>query len=117
MKKRALAMLLAGTMCLSLAACGNDNNAAAPNEGGDNNASGSKEYKIALLMSHQTNAFTTAVSQGAKDKGAELGVTVEVFDGGQDQAKQASQMEQCITQGYDGILVEPISVDGIAPSV
>ncbi len=128
MKKRILAMLLAGVTCLSLAACGGgsdaDSGADAGNQdssnadaGNQDSAEGGKSYKIALLMSHQTNAFTTAVGQGAAAKAEELGVTVDVFDGKQDQANQASQMEQCITQGYDGILVEPISVDGIAPSV
>lgn len=117
MKNRILAGLLCGAMCVSLSACGsgagNGDSAANQQDG----AADGKTYKIALLMSHQTNAFTKAVSEGAIAKGAELGVSVEVFDGAQDQAKQASQMEQCITQGYDGILVEPISVDGIAPSV
>ncbi|MDO4270735.1 MAG: sugar ABC transporter substrate-binding protein [Eubacteriales bacterium] len=119
MKKRVLALLLTGAMCLSLAAC-SDNSGGGADTGDSGAGSGgadAKNYRIALLMSHQTNAFTTAVSEGAKEKSEELGVTVDVFDGAQDQAKQASQMEQCITQGYDGILVEPISVDGIAPSV
>jgi len=30
-------------------------------------------YKLALLMSHQTNAFTTAVSAGAVEMGEQLG--------------------------------------------
>ncbi|MBS5702526.1 MAG: sugar ABC transporter substrate-binding protein [Butyricicoccus pullicaecorum] len=114
MKKRLLAMLMAGAMTLTMTACGGPKTD--EGEGGSAQAGG-KTYKIALLMSHQTNAFTTAVSEGAKAKGEELGVQVDVFDGKQDQAQQASQVEQCISQGYDGILVEPISVDGIVPSV
>jgi len=131
MKKRILAMLLASLMCLSLAACGGgdstadngsandtpaDTGADAPAEG-DGGSEGGASYKIALLMSHQTNAFTNAVSAGARAKGEELGVEVEVFDGSQDQATQNSQLEQCLNQGYNGILVEPVTVDGIAPAV
>ena len=120
MKKRILAMLLASLMCLSLAACANDTpadtGADAPAEG-DGGSEGGASYKIALLMSHQTNAFTNAVSAGARAKGEELGVEVEVFDGNQDQATQNSQLEQCLNQGYNGILVEPVTVDGIAPAV
>ncbi len=130
MKKRILAMLLASLMCLSLAACGGDSaadngsandtpadtGADAPAEG-DGGSEGGASYKIALLMSHQTNAFTNAVSAGARAKGEELGVEVEVFDGNQDQATQNSQLEQCLNQGYNGILVEPVTVDGIAPAV
>ena len=99
MKKRLLAMLMAGAMTLTMTACGGPKT----DEGGSAQAGG-KTYKIALLMSHQTNAFTTAVSEGAKAKGEELGVQVDVFDGKQDQAQQASQVEQCISQGYDGIV-------------
>ena len=93
MKKRLLAMLMAGAMTLTMTACGGPK--ADEGEGGSAQAGG-KTYKIALLMSHQTNAFTTAVSEGAKAKGEELGVQVDVFDGKQDQAQQASQVEQCI---------------------
>lgn len=120
MKKRLLALLMASAMAVSMAACGSAGNQGTQGENetaGESSTQGEKEYKIALLMSHQTNAFTTAVSEGAVAQGEALGVTVDVFDGKQDQATQASQMEQCISQGYDGILVEPISVDGIAPSV
>ena len=118
MKKKLLATALAAVMALSLAACGNSNApASTPASSSGSAEGGATNYKIALCMSHQTNAFTTAVSQGAKDKAAELGVTVDVFDGKQDQATQASQIEQCINSGYDGILVEPVSVDGIVPAV
>lgn len=118
-KKRLLALLMAGAMALTMTACsGGDTqepeDTQSAEKTGDTDAA---NYKVALLMSHQTNAFTTAVSEGAKSASTELGVTIDVFDGKQDQATQASQIEQCIAQGYDGILVEPISVDGIAPSV
>ena len=118
MKKKLLAAVLAAMMVFSLAACGS--NGSSPSTSGSASASGSgskTSYKIALCMSHQTNAFTIAVAKGAQSKAAELGVTVDVFDGKQDQATQASQIEQCINSGYDGILVEPVSVDGIVPAV
>lgn len=119
MKKRLLALLMASAMTVSMAACngGNDQSTEGDGETGAATTQSENNYKIALLMSHQTNAFTTAVSEGAVTQGEELGITVDVFDGKQDQATQASQIEQCISQGYDGILVEPISVDGVAPSV
>ncbi len=119
MKKKLFAMLLAAMMVLSLAACGGNTETPANNDqpadnGGETEKTG---YKIALCMSHQTNAFTIAVGKGAQEKAAELGVTLDIFDGKQDQATQTSQIEQCISSGYDGILVEPISVDGIVPAV
>ena len=128
MKKRLLALFLAGMLALTLTACGGDKggNDAPPadNTGSTDTGSAGTEnkdtkegYKIALCMSHQTNAFTIAVGKGAQEKAAELGVTLDILDGKQDQATQTSQIEQCISSGYDGILVEPVSVDGIVPAV
>lgn len=129
--RKILAALLLAAMVLSLAACGGSGgsttgggdadaqqseDAQAPEEGGGESTEG-PGYRIALCMSHQTNAFTIAVGNGARAAADELGVTVDVFDGKQDQATQTSQIEQCIAQGYDGILVEPVSVDGIVPAV
>ncbi|MGE4549439.1 MAG: sugar ABC transporter substrate-binding protein [Intestinibacillus sp.] len=126
MKKRLLSMLLLGAMAMSLTACGGDksgdtaktDDGTQPSGTSDSAAGDSqKNYKIALCMSHQTNEFPTAVGKGAKAKAEELGVTVEVFDGKQDQQTQINQIETAINQGYDGILVEPISADGIVPAV
>lgn len=119
MKKKLFAMLLAAMMVLSLAACGGNTETPANNDQPADNGGETEQtsYKIALCMSHQTNAFTIAVGKGAQEKAAELGVTLDIFDGKQDQATQTSQIEQCISSGYDGILVEPISVDGIVPAV
>lgn len=114
MRKKILAMLLAFMMCLSLAACGSSD---AAEENAASGAANNRPYRIALLMSHQANTFTHAVADGAKKKGRELGVEVEVFDGSNDQATQNAQLEQCLSQGYDGILVEPVAVDGVAPAV
>lgn len=115
MKRKLIAMLMAGVTAVTLTACGGSGETST--EGSAANAEGGKNYKIAVLMSHQTNAFTTAVSSGAKDKGTELGVTVDILDGKQDPNTQASQIETCIAQGYDAVLVEPISADAIVPAV
>jgi ribose transport system substrate-binding protein/inositol transport system substrate-binding protein len=73
--------------------------------------------KFGLFMSHMTNAFTIEMSDAVKAKAAELGVEVTVYDGGQDAAKQASQVETAVTQGIDGIIIEPASVDGLVPAI
>ncbi|MDU0349808.1 sugar ABC transporter substrate-binding protein [Actinomyces sp. MRS3W] len=73
--------------------------------------------RIALVMSHMTNSFTTTVAGAAVAEGKELGVQVTVFDGNSDAATQISQIESAVAQGYDGILVEPVSKEGIAPGL
>jgi len=70
-----------------------------------------------LFMSHMTNAFTIEMSDAVKAKAAELGVELTVYDGGQDAAKQAGQIETAVTQGIDGIVIEPVSVDGLVPAI
>ena len=73
--------------------------------------------KYALVISHMTNAFVTTFAENAQAKAKELGVELTIFDGNKDSATQISQIESAITQGYAGIMVEPVSVDGIKPAV
>ncbi|WP_103064316.1 sugar ABC transporter substrate-binding protein [Actinomyces qiguomingii] len=73
--------------------------------------------RIALVMSHMTNSFTTTVANAAVAEGRELGLEVTVFDGNSDAATQISQIESAVAQAYDGILVEPVSKEGIAPGL
>ncbi|MCG8483279.1 MAG: sugar ABC transporter substrate-binding protein [Clostridia bacterium] len=111
MKKKILSVILAMLMLTALlAGCGGntDEGSAEPQE---------ETQKYALLMSHMTNAFTMELSGAVKDKADELGVSLTVFDGENDAAKQISQAESAISQGYDAIIIEAISVDGIKPAV
>ena len=113
MKKRLLAMLLTGAMTLSLAACGGTSTGS--DAGTDSGAdSGSDSYKIALIQQHQTNAFQIAVSEAAEAKADELGVDLTILSADQDAATQISQIEQCVSEGYDAILFEPVDPDGLA---
>jgi ribose transport system substrate-binding protein/inositol transport system substrate-binding protein len=76
-----------------------------------------KAKKYGLFMSHMTNAFTIEMSDAVKAKAAELGVELTVYDGGQDAAKQVGQLETAVTQGITGVIIEPVSVDGIVPAI
>jgi ribose transport system substrate-binding protein/inositol transport system substrate-binding protein len=81
---------------------------------------GAKETKAAkygLFMSHMTNAFTIEMSDAVKSKATELGLDLTVYDGGQDPAKQVSQVETAVTQGISCIVIEPASVDGLVPAI
>ncbi len=73
--------------------------------------------KYGLFMSHMTNAFTIELSDAVKAKAKELGVELTVYDGGQDAAKQVGQLETAVTQGISGVIIEPVSVDGIVPAI
>ncbi|NDL68696.1 sugar ABC transporter substrate-binding protein [Clostridiales bacterium F-3ap] len=113
-----LAVLLALTLVLS-AGCGNatEQPADSVGNGAESREADLSDQRYALLMSHMTNAFTMEMSGAVKAKADELGVQLTIFDGEHDVAKQISQAETAITQGYAGIMVEPVSVDGIKPAV
>lgn len=80
-------------------------------------APATKTKKYGLFMSHMTNAFTIEMSDAVKAKAAELGVELTVYDGGQDAAKQVGQLETAVTQGISGVIIEPVSVDGLVPAI
>ena len=112
-KKKFLAMLLTAAMALSvLAGCGSKETTtpAAPSESGE--AEGAP-YKIALIQQHQTNAFQIAVTEAAEAKAAELGVELTILSADQDAATQITQIEQCVSEGFNAILFEPVDPDGL----
>ena len=111
-KKRFLAMLMAGAMTLGITACstetGSTTDPSASEEGGEGGA-----YKIALIAQHQTNAFQIAIAEAAEAKAEELGVDLTILSADQDAVTQISQIEQCVSEGYDAILFEPVDQDGL----
>ena len=112
MKKRTLAMILTGAMALGmLAGCsgGNSGNDSSADSGSSNGSKG----KIGVFIAQNGNEFTMTVGNSAKEKGESLGYEVSVFDGKADQDTQVGQIENCITQGYAGLIVEPVSNDGL----
>ena len=110
-KKKFLAMLLTAVMALSvLAGCGSKSTPAPAEE---SKPAESGTYKIALIQQHQTNAFQIAVTEGAQAKAAELGVELTILSADQDAATQISQIEQCVSEGYNAILFEPVDPDGL----
>ena len=113
--KKFFAILLTLAMALSLAACGAKEEAPAekPAETPVEAPAEEGAYKVALIQQHQTNAFQIAVTEGAEAKAAELGVELNILSADQDAAKQISQIEQCVAEGYNAILFEPVDPDGL----
>ena len=110
-KNKFLALLLTCAMVLTvLAGCGSKDT---PTPAEESKPAESSTYKIALIQQHQTNAFQIAVTEGAQAKAAELGVELTILSADQDAATQISQIEQCVSEGYNAILFEPVDPDGL----
>lgn len=103
--------MLAGCSTEKTSSDGNANTQSAAEE--KTADSSGKKWKIAMCQQHQTNAFQISITEAAEAKAAELGVDLTIFDANQDAATQISQIEQCVSQGYDAILFEPVDPDGL----
>lgn len=112
-KKRVLAMLMAGAMALTMTACGSKPTDEGNTASGSDDAAAGGAHKIALIAQHQTNAFQIAIAEAAEAKAKELGVELTVLSADQDAATQISQIEQCVSEGYEAILFEPVDPDGL----
>jgi len=86
-------------------------------EGEEDGGQAEAPAKFALFMTHMSNAFTIELSDAVKAQADELGVELTINDAAQDVNKQISQIETAVNQGVDGIIIEPVSVDGILPGV
>ena len=117
--KKFFAILLTLAMVLSLAACGAKEEAPAekpaetPAETPVEAPAEDGAYKVARIQQHQTNAFQIAVTEGAQAKADELGVELTILSADQDAATQISQIEQCVSEGFDAILFVPVDPDGL----
>ncbi|MFV0527837.1 MAG: sugar ABC transporter substrate-binding protein [Lachnospiraceae bacterium] len=113
MKKKMLCVVVAAIMMLMVTACGSSSGSS------DSSSSGSdtSDQTIALFMTHMSNEFTVTLSDAVEAEVNELGYKYSVYDAEQDAATQSDQIEQAITLGVEGIIIEPVSVDGIVPAV
>lgn len=132
MRKKILAMFMVSVMAVSVTAgCANSGsgNTSSQESGSEQESkeegAGSAESeapkdtggagkKFAVFIAQNSNEITMGIGEGAKSYGESIGAEVEVFDAQYNQDTQVSQMETCITQGYDALIVEPVSAEGIA---
>ena len=118
--KKLLAVLLAGTMILSLAACGKSSTgetkapAADTGETGDeapqteaDDASAGSKGKILFLQTHNNNSFMAYMGEVFVETAKNYGFEVDHLTAGSDEAVQLSQIEQGIaSEQYVGIVCD-----------
>lgn len=116
MKKKVLSVLLCAAMVASLAVgCGiadKDAKKASSSEGDS-----SDKIKIGITLYSLKNEFTVRLANAAEAKAEELGVELVVYDGNYDPSTQISQVETMISDGCDGIILNPQDAEACAPCV
>ncbi len=129
MIKKVLALILALTLLIAAVGCTTTPPIAAENpevtkapaapEAPAAPAEQDDEIKVAVILKSLTNPFWMMAKKAAEDKGAELGVTVQVFSTTDetDFNTQASQVEDAVTSGFDVICLVPSDGKALVPAV
>lgn len=124
--KSALAALAAGAMVFTLTAC--QQSGSAPQKTVDTGkvgeATGDKPapfdkdgLKIAIVQQSGQGDYFQQFLNGVKQQSKALGADVAVYDAQGDNAKQATQLDQAIASGVDGIIVRHGFPDTLCPGV
>jgi len=77
----------------------------------------SDKLKIGITLYSLKNEFTVRIANAAQAKAEELGAELVVYDGDYDPATQISQVETMISDGVDGIILNPQDADACSPCV
>ena len=109
MRKRMVALLLAIVMALALAACGSSSSVS-----NDSDTNRSVKAVFCSAMNNESQAFAYKMFQAHM---AEYGMQVDVLDDQGDAAKQADNVAQAVSQGYQWIIVNPADAAGIVTSL
>ena len=118
MKKRVLAVLLAGVMTLGLAACGGSGS----DSKADSKDSGSSDgdINIAVLLKPESNEYWASMKAGIEDWAKDQdGVSVDVYcaESEDNIQGQLEQMENIISKDYDAICAAPLSASNLVEGV
>lgn len=115
MKKRLLAMLLAGAMCASLAACGGNTTGGGTEE--PNGESGSEGYSIDVILKTTASEYWSYVEAGAKAyMNDNPDVTVAVKGASSETAydEQQNMIETDLNSGaYDAFVIAPLQAETV----
>ena len=117
--KKLLASVLAGTMALSMVACGGSSASSAPAAASSAPAAASSAAAsvaesvpaggtVGVCIDKFDDAFMTTYRNALTKILEDKGYTVTCVDGNNDQAKQTEQINTFITQGVDALIVNPV---------
>lgn len=109
-RKIAAAALAVGALALTFTGC------ASTSDGGSS-GNGGEELTVGVSYMTLNNAFFDPMSAGAEDAAAELNVAYVEVDSRLDVAQQISGIENLISQGVNGIVVNAVDSDAVVPAI
>mgnify|MGYP006148203757 CR=1 FL=1 len=103
-------------LSLSLAGCAAENNETPAAEEAPTAAAAESaiECSIGMVQINQTAAFFTEMNKGAEEASAATGCDITISNANGDATKQASDIENFVTQGVTGLIVVAIDVNAVA---
>ncbi len=111
--KKYLAVLLALVMSLSLVACSGGGNS----QSGGDDASEAK-YKVAYIARAQSDSFAAWLANEMIAEAEKYpDISLQVFDGQADDAKENAAIENAIANGFDAIIIQPNNGEAQRPYV
>ena len=129
MKKTVSLLLVLSLLLAMLAGCSSDSgkdksdapaNSPASSQPAENTPddAGDDEIKVALIVKSLTNSFWMMAKNAAEAKGAELGITVEVFAITEetDYQAQVNTVEDCVNKNFDVIAIVPADSNALVPA-
>ena len=118
MKKLIALILCLAMVTVLFVGCANDTESNSdPAPSSENTNTENEKLVIGVAYQDFTNEFTTELQIGVQNAAKELGVDLIEVDGKALAENQLSQVENFITQGVDGIILNPYDADGCAPAV
>ena len=75
------------------------------------------KIKLGITLYSLKNEFTVRIANAAQAMAEELGAELMVYDGDYDPANQISQVETMISDGVDGIILNPQDAEACSPCV
>ncbi|MBF0280917.1 MAG: TMAO reductase system periplasmic protein TorT [SAR324 cluster bacterium] len=74
-----------------------------------------KPWKICVSIPHLKDAYWLAVNYGLVDEARRMGVSLDIYEaGGYDRLDvQRKQIEECVTEKPDGLIISAISAEGL----
>lgn len=78
-----------------------------------------QDWNICVLLPHLKDSYFVAANYGVADQIRRMGVSMTLYEAGgyTNLSTQLSQLDNCIAQGADGIILAAISADGVGALV